>query len=408
MLATTSSTKPLLPRQAAPASSSRLINAAAIPALLLLCLSLLCVRVLWLPSPTADPMPSDPMERALRILERSPVIDTHNDLPIKLGWLNGGFVGNVSFYNMGPDYHTDITRLKKGRVGAQFWSAFVPCAENANACPSQFKAYNEDLRRTIDQIDVIKHIVRRYPADLEMAYTSTDIKRIMKTKKIASLIGIEGAHQMDSSIGVLRQLYDLGVRYMTLTHVCHTAWADSCNLAPLHNGITPFGKTVITEMNRLGMLVDLSHVSKQVMEQVIAHSRAPVIFSHSSAFSVCPHPRNVPDDILRLLPHRDGVVQINFSNGFVTCGPGGADNGVEATVAIVADHFVHINKTIGPKHLGIGSDFDGIPATPTGLEDVSKYPNLVVELVGRGFTDEEIMGFTGGMDGSAVERLFFG
>ncbi|KAI8843128.1 membrane dipeptidase-domain-containing protein [Chytridium lagenaria] len=332
---------------------------------------------------------SDPLERAYRLLRAAPIIDTHNDLPIKIQGRNHGFVGNLSLESLPfPEWHTDINRLFEGRVGAQFWSAYVPCR-------ADYKELNTDVRFTLDQIDLIKNMVEKYHDVFSMAYSAQDIHRIRKSGKIASLIGVEGGHQIDSSLGALRQMYSLGVRYMTLTHVCHTSWADSCFGKPLHNGLAKEGEKFIYEMNRLGMLVDLSHVSDTTMHRVIEISKAPVFFSHSSARALCGTPRNVPDDVLFKLPQKDGVVMINFSPSFISCGPEGNIT-APATLEQVADHISHIAKLIGAKHIGIGSDFDGIPDTPVGLEDVSKYPYLVAELFRRGFTDEEIVGIVGG------------
>jgi membrane dipeptidase len=224
----------------------------------------------------------------------------------------------------------------------------------------------------LDQIDLIKRFASEYPETFELAYTLDDVRRITKSGRIASFIGIEGAHQIDGSLSSLRMMYLLGTRYMTLTHVCHTAWADSAALAPIYGGLTPFGEIAIKEMNRLGMMVDLSHVSEDVMRHALRISEAPIIFSHSSAKAVCGHVRNVPDDILDLVKENGGVVMINFSADFIACGPDGEDNGSIATIETVADHIMHIRSRIGPNHIGLGSDFDGIAKVPVGLEDVSK------------------------------------
>jgi membrane dipeptidase len=267
----------------------------------------------------------------------------------------------------------------------------------------------------------------RYPSDLAMAYSAADIRRIHKSRKIASLIGIEGGHQINNSLAVLRQLYDAGARYMTLTHSANTAWADSATDTPAHNGLTPFGVEVVKEMNRLGMLIDLSHVSPETMKAALAASQAPVIFSHSSARALDDHPRNVPDDILKALAANGGVVMVNFAPPYVSAARNRwqADRAAEqtrfnappfaglyigqpdrakaaladwdakhpqpvTTLAQVADHIEHIRQVAGVDHVGLGSDFDGIPDTPVGLEGVDKYPALLEELMRRGWNDADI------------------
>ncbi|KAI9331686.1 dipeptidase 1-like protein [Zopfochytrium polystomum] len=325
------------------------------------------------------------LDRALALLQRAPVIDGHNDLPIGLQFRNNGRLQNINLTTL-PGYHTDITRLREGRVGAQFWSAFVPCNPD-------YKKKSDDVRFTLEQIDLIRRMTELYPETFAMAYSSADIKKIAQTGRIASLIGLEGGHHIDGSLAVLRQYYSLGARYMTLTHSCNTAWADSASQPPEHNGLTKFGETVIREMNRLGMLIDLSHVSPETMLQAIRLSTAPVVFSHSSAFAVCNSPRNVPDKILKMLKAKDGVVMVNFFPDFVGCNKKNPKN---VTLEDVADHVSYIAKLIGAEYVGLGSDFDGIPSTPKGLEDVSKYPNLVAELLRRGLTPAEVIGITGG------------
>ncbi|KAJ3216612.1 dipeptidase 1 (renal) [Dinochytrium kinnereticum] len=353
---------------------------------------------------------TDPLERALRILNAAPIIDTHNDLPFKIRELNRGFVGNLSLESLPfPRYHTGL-ELSSGLPSKHFSLQPPSLHESSIPCGDYTKQSN-DVRDTLDQIDLIKSIVEKYSEIFTMAYSTLDIYKIRKSGKIASLIGIEGmtmssrskvlividlgAHQIDNSLSTLRQLYTLGVRYMTLTHVCHTSWADACFGAPLHNGLSKEGEKFIAEMNRLGMLVDLSHVSDQTMHRVMEVSRAPVIFSHSSVRSICPSPRNVPDEVLSKLSDLDGVVMINFSPGFISCGVNGVA-APNATLEEVADHIEYIKRMIGAKHIGIGGDFDGIPNTPIGLEDVSKYPYLIAELLRRNFTDEEVVGITGG------------
>ncbi|KAJ3110477.1 dipeptidase 1 (renal) [Phlyctochytrium bullatum] len=321
----------------------------------------------------APPANEDPLERAHRILRRAPIIDTHNDLPIKIRERNGGAVGNLSLYTLPDSYNTDFTRMFRGKVGAQFWSA------------SDFAEQSDDIRDTLDQIGLIKLMIESYPDILAPAFSARDVHRIRGSGKIASLIGIEGAHQIDGSFSTLRQI----------------AWADSCAPPPLHNGLTKDGERFIKEMNRLGMMVDLSHVSDKTMHDVLNVTRAPVIFSHSSVRSICPHPRNVPDDVLGRLYDNDGVVMINFSPGFVSCGVearNGSAPAVEpkATMEEVADHIEYVVKLVGARYVGLGSDFDGIPSTPLGLEDVSKYPELIAELLRRGLSEEDVIGIAGG------------
>ncbi|KAJ3007079.1 dipeptidase 1 (renal) [Thoreauomyces humboldtii] len=316
--------------------------------------------------------------RALQILKRVPLIDGHNDLPLHLAY--SGPLANLNLTSM-PNRHTDLERIRSGRLGGQFWSGYVPCH-------TPYTARDDSVRATLEQIDLIHRFVKAAPDVLEFATTASDIRRIHKHGKVASLIGLEGAHQMDASLGALRMYYELGVRYMTLTHTCHSAWADSCAPPPLHNGLTAFGERAVLEMNRLGMLVDLSHVSWATMRSVLAITKAPVFFSHSSAHSICKITRNVPDEILSRIHETDGVVMVNFYPGFVSCG-------TESTLSVVADHIEHIAKVAGVEHVGIGSDFDGIDAVPVGLEDVGKYPDLIVELLRRGFTVKEVEGIVG-------------
>ncbi|KAJ3075132.1 hypothetical protein HDU98_009082 [Podochytrium sp. JEL0797] len=334
--------------------------------------------------PPAGPFGETPMEAALRILKHAPVIDTHNDWPMGLNYTFNGALKNANLMDTPPtQFHTDIHRLRKGMLGVQFWSAYVPCDD--------FTKQTNAVQFTLEQIDLIKRIVAKYPDHFALAKSVSQIRHAVQHNKIASLIGIEGGHQIDGSMGVLRMLFDLGVRYMTLTHSCHTAWADSCALAPLHNGLTEDGFRFIREMNRIGMIVDLSHVSEQVMLQTIEFSRAPTIFSHSSAFSVTPVARNVPDDVLRLLRDNDGVVMVNFIKDFVR-EEGGVDPGVKELV----DHMEYIKKEAGAEFIGIGADFDGAGINDFAMKDVSAYPELIAELIRRGFSEKEIVGITGG------------
>jgi membrane dipeptidase len=356
-------------------------------------------------------------EDALKIHREAIVIDGHNDLPWRLRETDLEF-RKINLNKNQPDFHTDIPRLVKGGVGAQFWSAFVP---------ADTRKKGTAVRDTLEQIDVIRRMVKANPDTFEMAYTADDIVRIRKSGKIASLIGVEGGHSIDNSLGVLRMLHELGVRYMTLTHSETLDWADSATDKPKSNGLSEFGEKVVLEMNRLGMLVDISHVSEATMKHALRVSKAPVIASHSSAYALADHPRNVPDDVLKLVAKNDGVVMVNFFPGFIT--PEGAratkdmfqvardlkekyPNDTEFRAALkewhkehamptgsihnVVDHIEHIIKVAGVDHVGLGSDYDGIGAVPKQLEDVSCYPYITQELLNRGYGKEDIIKILGG------------
>jgi membrane dipeptidase len=373
----------------------------------------------------------DYQQRVERVLLQTPLIDGHNDLPweirerYKSDFAKVDLSADTRHLPLGVDQAalmTDIPRLRAGHVGAQFWSVWIPVSVQG------FEA----VQMTLEQIDLVKRMAARYPADFAMAYTVADIGRIHKAHKIASLIGIEGGHQINNSLAVLRQMYDAGARYMTLTHTTNTAWADSATDSPVHNGLTPFGVEVVKEMNRLGMLVDLSHVSPDTMRAALAASQAPVIFSHSSARALDDHPRNVPDDVLRALAANGGVVMVNFAPGYVSSERNHwqADRAAEqtrynsppyaglyigqperakaalaqwdarhprpvTTLAQVADHVEYIRRIAGIDHVGLGSDFDGIPDTPVGLEGVDHYPALLEELMRRGWSDADIAKLAG-------------
>ena len=373
----------------------------------------------------------DYQQRVERVLLQTPLIDGHNDLPWEI---RDRFKSDFAALDLSADTShlpldvdqaalmTDIPRLRAGHVGAQFWSVWIPVSVQG------FEA----VQMTLEQIDLVKRMAARYPADFAMAYTVADIRRVHKAHKIASLIGIEGGHQINNSLAVLRQMYDAGARYMTLTHTSNTVWADSATDTPAHNGLTPFGVEVVKEMNRLGMLVDLSHVSPDTMKAALAASQAPVIFSHSSARALDDHPRNVPDDVLRALAANGGVVMVNFAPGYVSSERNHwqADRAAEqtrfnsppyaglyigqperaktalaqwdarhprpvTTLAQVADHVEYIRKIAGIDHVGLGSDFDGIPDTPVGLEGVDHYPALLEELMRRGWSDADIAKLAG-------------
>jgi len=332
---------------------------------------------------------SDYDKRAETILKETPLVDGHNDLPWQLRKNYMNQMQNVTLSESNPDFHTDIPRLKKGRVGAQFWAAYVSCRNQ----------FTDSVRLFAEQIDVILRMVEKYSKDFVFVTTAQGIKDAHKANKIASLIGVEGGHAMDSSLDTLRMLYDMGGRYMTLTHGCHTPWADSCTpKQPAHNGLTEFGKMVVKEMNRLGMFVDISHVSAKTMHDVLNVSKAPVIFSHSSAYALCKHPRNVPDDVLKRMPQNGGVVMVNFYNDYLTCSK-------KASLEDVADHIDHIKNISGIDHVGLGSDYDGVPRVPEGLEDVSTFPKLIAELLKRGYSDEDVSKVVGKNLLAAMERM---
>jgi membrane dipeptidase len=373
----------------------------------------------------------DYSQRVSQVLEQTPLIDGHNDLPWEI---RERFKGDLAALDLKSDTRhlpitaeqaplmTDIPRLRTGLVGAQFWSVWIPVSTPG------FEA----VQVTLEQIDLVKRMAAFYPRDFEMAYTAADIRRIHKAHRIASLIGIEGGHQINNSLAVLRQMYDAGARYMTLTHTSNTPWADSATDTPAHHGLTPFGIEVVREMNRLGMLVDLSHVSPETMKAALAASQAPVIFSHSSARALVDHPRNVPDDILRAVAVNGGVVMVNFAPPYVSeaLNHWWADRAAEearfnsppyaglylgqperaqaalaaweaqhpkpvTTLAQVADHIEHIRQVAGIDHVGLGSDFDGIPEAPVGLDGVDKYPALLEALMRRGWSDTDIAKLAG-------------
>jgi membrane dipeptidase len=367
---------------------------------------------------TPSRQPVTVTEEARRIHREAIVIDGHNDLPWQFRQKADLSFKRLDISQPQKGIHTDIPRLRQGGVGAQFWAAYVPAETRRDGTA---------VRATLEQIDVIHRMVRQYSDTFEMAYSVDDILRIHKSGKIASLIGVEGGHSIDNSLGVLRMLYALGVRYMTLTHSETLDWADSATDKPLHDGLTDFGEQVVLEMNRLGMLVDISHVSADTMRHVLKVTRAPIIASHSSAYAIAPHPRNVPDDVLRLLTKNGGVVMVNFFPGFIV--PEGAramkevfqterqlrakypkDQEYEAalqqwrkehpfpvgSVHTLVDHIDHIVQVAGVDHVGLGSDFDGIFTTPKQLEDVSCYPNITQELLNRGYSKEQIHKILGG------------
>jgi membrane dipeptidase len=357
------------------------------------------------------------LERAKRLLREVPVIDGHNDYPMAVREKANGDLDKFDIRQSQPGLMTDIARLKAGGVGGQFWSVYVPVElKGADA-----------VSATLDQIDIVHRMMVKYSSAFALALTADDVEKIQKQGKIASLIGVEGGHCINNSLGVLRMFFRLGARYMTLTHSSNTAWADSATDTPTTNGLTAFGQDVVREMNRLGMLVDLSHVSAATMAAAIKVSQAPVIFSHSSTRALVDHPRDVPDDILRQLPQNGGIVMITFVPGFVSQAVRdygmretdqekkvtaelkgdaaavkkamddwrAANPSPRATLSQVADHIDHARSVAGIDHIGLGSDFDGITSVVAGLEDVSTYPQLIKELLRRGYTDEDIKKIAG-------------
>jgi len=375
---------------------------------------------------------ADDTQRIERILAQTPLIDGHNDLPWEIRERFGGDVSKLDLSHStlalpapkgSPPLMTDIPRLRSGHVGGQFWSVFIPVEVQGP----------EAVQMTIEQIDIVKQLCARYPRDLAMAYTAADVMRVHKSGRIASLIGVEGGHQINNSLAVLRAYYDLGARYVTLTHAKNDAWADSATDDPAHHGLTPFGREVVREMNRLGMLVDLAHVSAETMRAALEVTEAPVIFSHSSARGIVDHPRDVADDVLRLVAANGGVVMVNFYPGYVSEARRrwDADRAAEVarynsppfgglyigqperaraalaewerthpappvTISDVADHIEYVRKVAGVDYVGLGSDFDGIPEAPAGLEGVDKYPALLAELARRGWSDADLAKVAGG------------
>ncbi len=347
--------------------------------------------------------------QALRILRTTPLIDGHNDIPDAIRERGG--LDSVDFSVLQPKLMTDIPKLRAGSVGAQFWAAYVPVTTiHEGEHPAVY---------ALEQIDLVHRLCAKYPATFAEARTAADIERNFKAGKISCLIGIEGGHAIENSLGAVRAFADLGVRYMTLTHWETIDWADAATDSAKHGGLTAFGEQVVLEMNRVGMLVDLSHVSDATMMDALRVSRAPVFYSHSSARALANHVRNVPDSILKIVGQKGGVVMVNFNPGFVSeavrlygdsvqawaraLGAAGADSvtradslkawtarGPKATLKQAADHIEHVRDVAGVDHVGLGSDFDGITDVPVGLEDVSKFPDLVAELLRRGWSEADV------------------
>jgi membrane dipeptidase len=328
------------------------------------------------------------VELAAEIHRSGMLFDGHNDLPWQIRKLAGGSLDVLDITVDQPKLQTDFPKLKKSGLKAQFWSVYVPV---------EVMDTGDALLRTMEQIKLSQEMFRRYPEVFEVAKTSSDIERIAKTGKIASMLGVEGGYSIENSLSNLGRFYDEGVRYMTLTHTRTIDWADSSADQPRHGGLSPFGVEVVAEMNRLGMLVDLSHVSVDTMYDAIRVSKAPVIFSHSSARAICDHPRNVPDGVLKLMPANGGIVMVNFMSGFVVpTAELKKDKKARGTLSVVVDHIDHIVKVAGIDHVGLGADYDGVTRLPVGLEDVSKYPDITIELVKRGYTKEQIHKILGG------------
>ncbi|ODA35553.1 membrane dipeptidase [Planctopirus hydrillae] len=316
------------------------------------------------------------------------LFDGHNDLPWQIHKLAKGSVDRLDLTVPQPLLHTDFPKLKQSGLKAQFWSVYVP---------ADTYQQGTSLTQTLEQIQIVRKLAQKYPDQLELAYSSADIERIVAQGKIASLMGAEGGYSIQCSIPILQQLYREGVRYMTLTHSKTIEWADSATDQPQHGGLTPFGEEVVREMNRLGMLVDLSHVSEETMLDALDITKAPVIFSHSSAKAICNHPRNVSDAVLKRVTANGGIVMVNFMSGYIVPTERLKANPKDVgTLDDVVDHIVHIAKVAGVEHVGIGSDFDGVRQLPRGLEDVSKYPDLTKELIRRGFTKPQIHAILGG------------
>ncbi len=357
--------------------------------------------------------PSSPLERARALHDRVPVIDGHNDLPWQYRQQFQRAVSRLDIAQPQPHLMTDIPRLRKGGVGAQFWSVYVPTSLDGG----------DAVLATLEQIDVVYQMIRRYPDTFELALTADEVEATFRDGKIASLIGMEGGHSINNSLAALRMFYKLGARYMTLAHSANTPWADSATDEARLDGLSAFGREVVREMNWLGMLVDLSHVSPATMHDALDVSEAPIIYSHSSARAITDHPRNVPDDVLSRLPDNGGVVMVTFVSSFISVEafehrragdaererlrglPGSTEDSIReameqwteanpaprGTVSLVADHIDHIREVAGIDHIGLGSDYDGTTYVAQGLDDVSMLPALTAELLERGYSDQDVM-----------------
>ena len=351
-------------------------------------------------------------EKAKALHASAVLVDGHNDLPWALRQLDDSQITKTNLREKVANLHTDIPRLRAGGMGAQFWSVYVP---------AETMFSGDSLKQTLQQIDIARRLVRKHPDIFEMAATAADVRRIQNSRKIASLIGVEGGHSIENSLDALRLFYMLGVRYMTITHSKTLGWADSATDESKSNGLNEFGRNVIAEMNRLGMLADISHVSPKTMKDVLAVTKAPVIASHSSAYAIAKHPRNVPDDVLRLVAKNGGVIMVNFFSAFILPNADKLRSKSKAAetrlrqqypddsefkkamdqwyndnplptgdVGTVVDHIEHIIKVAGIDHVGLGGDYDGVPVLPKQLEDVSGYPYITQELLNRNYSEADI------------------
>jgi membrane dipeptidase len=375
---------------------------------------------LMVPSAAAQGVDHTTQVRIDQVLRSTPLIDGHNDLPWEVRENHGSSIEGLGQGSdkRTPPMMTDMARLRAGRIGGQFWSVYLP---------SEFTGARA-IQATLEQIDIVKRLVRTYPQDLALADTAADVDRIFKTGRIASLMGAEGGHQIGNSMAALRAFRDAGIRYMTLTWNHNNDWADSGTDEPKHGGLTAFGKAVVGEMNRIGMIVDLSHVSEATMNAALDATKAPVIFSHSNVRALSDHPRNVPDAVLRRLPANGGVVMVNAYPGhndpvviahmgarageetrLMRVFPGQADRRKAALAAwdaanprpaspitVMANHIEHVTKIAGYDHVGIGADLDGVPFTNVGMEDVAGYPTLFADLIRRGWSDANLAKLAGG------------
>ncbi|KAM0756415.1 hypothetical protein T439DRAFT_321112 [Meredithblackwellia eburnea MCA 4105] len=384
------------------------------------------------------PLPKDPLLRAKELLKRFPLIDGHLDVPILA---RAAFLNNINEIDLEKPTRgqVDIPRLRKGGVGGFFWSVYVPCPDDAGYPADNYGNFTTPTwrtRDTLEQIDIAHLMIQKHSDTFEFTPTAKSWRKALKNGKIGGMLGVEGGHQLGNTLSALRTYYSLGARYVTLTHTCHNAIADSCGyqskqLKPRWGGLSPFGKTAIKEMNRLGMIIDLSHTDPSTASDALSLSLSPPIFSHSNARGVHSAVRNVPDSILRRIgktssspvlgrsvmnadgegglgwgndtgeadkpvPSGDSIIMLNFSPDFISEWSGGEPGSVRANVSLVADHADYIGQLAGREHVGIGSDFDGIARVPEGLEDTSKYPSLIAELIKRGWTDSEIAGLTSG------------
>ncbi|MBM4198134.1 MAG: membrane dipeptidase [Gammaproteobacteria bacterium] len=387
------------------------------PRALVVTLTLICGLLIHTAAAQGQSTKDPALERATRLLRSTILVDGHNDLPMTIREFKDAPRDVIAYDLRQPTKgDTDIARLRAGGLGAQFWSAYIP-GEGSGPY----------ARQQLEQIDIARRVIERYPDVFMFARSVADVRAAKRAGKIASMLGMEGGYGLENSIGALRAYHDLGVRYMALTHNTHTDWADAAApLQPRNNGLTPFGEEIVREMNRLGMLIDLSHAAPSTMAHTLRISAAPVIFSHSSAKAVCNVPRNVPDDILRELPKNGGVVMVTFVSSFINCEvgkvlqPAMAEIGLRAraaatpeeaakiraegfaalklpptSIAMVADHIEHIRNIAGVDHIGIGGDFDGNDWWPEGLDDVSTYPKLFAELIRRGWSDQDLKKLAG-------------